>query len=615
MKKNQCIIIFFLVFLFTSCAYEFSEDYYNDIEITPATATLSLYDFENDIVLTEPVNVSYLYDGDNKHRLYNVNISVNDIEIFNSSNESGNFYIDVDNLEEGQYELKIEFYFSSGTGSLAEATNQEAYIATQEYLFTIDKSVGAPPNLLSVENIDGSLYVSWEILNHSDFKEAYLIIENESNQQLGEILLTEEQLNSGTYNDKLSLNNSLHYSIKLINNYTASTSNEVFINIPELSLEIEILNENQHLMRWGEHPLYNNFDHYLYSNYGYYNELLDSRGGELVFDSAPIFGESVYHYFHLYRNNQQVNSITKVMDFGKPFSTILASEYVYSTLSNSYYALKAEGESYSGAIQELFIHKLNPDDLSVIETIKLDDIQSSTFKNLTLDPISNNLIVDTQEKSYLINSSNLSIINSWQISDYNFSGYRKSPHYRNGYLIIANYTGNGNFSIFDAETKELVYSSGINYYFKISDDGRYFYNNDGIYELNNNEVNFVTSTDTGSFIHTITFLTDKNKCIYSNVYSNPVIFDFNTQSKTVLNEISEVNELQYDQSSGKVFFGQLHTSSYGGHKSFANIYSIDTQTFKRLEIYDSHYVGVYFRYLNDKLIFSNGLYLDTYINN
>ena len=613
----QRLIYYFLVVaisLFSSCSYEFSEDYYKEIEVTAPTATLSLNDFENDITLTEPVNVGYQYNGDNRHRLFGIAIYINSEQIQSNSVESGSFYIDVDNLEEGEHQIKVEYYFSSGTGSLADVYNQEAYMATQEYVFNVDKSIGVAPNLTSVEIIDGTLYVNWDELTHSDFNEAYLIIENENNQQLNQILLSEVQLSSGIYNDRLSLNNALHYSIMLTNNYTSSISNEVSITIPELLVTIEILNENQHAMQWGEHPLYGNFDYYQYSNYGYNNEILDAIGGELIFDSTPVFGESINHYLYLYRASQPVGSITRILDFGKPFSMSQANEYVYNPATDAYYALETVGENYSGSIQQLFVHELNPNDLSVMSSIQLEDVESASYRNLTLDPISNNLIVDTAVKSYELNSTDLSTLNSWLISDYNFSAYNSYPHYRNGYMIIANYVGAGNFSIYNAETTALIYSADINYYFKVSDDGKYFYNQDAIYEINNNAVNFITSTDTGGSIHTIAFLSDQDKCIYSNQYSYPVIFDFNTQNKTILSEIPEVSDLQYDQSSGKVLFGQLHTELYGGHKSFINIYTVNTQTYKRLEVYDSHYIGLYFRFLNNTLIYTGGLYLDEYYN-
>ncbi|MFG6687046.1 hypothetical protein ACGK9U_10715 [Mariniflexile sp. HNIBRBA6329] len=595
------------VFLFNGCAYEFSEDYYNDIKVTDPTATLALNDFNNNITLTSPVNVGYQYDGDNKHRLFNIIIYINNVQIHSDSQESGMFFIDVHNLSEGAHQLKVEYYFSSGTGSLAEAYNQEGYVATQDYTFHVDKSIGNAPNLTSVKIIDGTLYVYWDALTHSKFKDAHLIIKNEKNQHLKQIQLSKEQLLLGVYNDDFSLNNSLHYSIMLTNDYTSTTSNEVFINIPELVFSIEIINQNQHVMRWGEHPLYGNFDYYKYSNYGYNNEILSSRGGELLFNTVPVFGEKTYHYLYLYKNNQNTGTINKIMDFGKPFDLNLPEEIVFSKLANAYFAVEKVGANYYGAIQQVYLHKLNPNDLTIMQSVLISEIVANSYLDLTLDPVSNNLIIDSTTASYLINSSNLSIINSWKISDFAPVTGNIRLHYRNGYIFIGS-------TIYNAETKAIIYSATVNYYFNVSDDGKYFYNQDAIYEISNNTVNFITSTDTGNFIHTIEFLPDQNKCIYSKQTSNPVIYDFSTNTKTTINQLSGVNELHYDQSSGKVLFSQLHNNSYGGHKSIVNVYDMNTQNFERLQVYDSHY-GHYYRFLNNKLIFSGGLYLDTYFSN
>lgn len=614
MLKKLLIRSLILISVLTSCTFEFSEDYYKEIEITPPTAILTLSAFENNMTLSQPVNVNYLYNGDNKHRLYQIIVSIDKQEIHRDSYENGSFYIDVDNLDEGIHKLKVEYYFSSGTGSLADIANMEAYVVTQEYTFSVDKSVGDAPNMLDVEILNGTLFISWDASIHSNFNEAYLIIENGKNQQLDQRLLTYDELNSGIYNDKISVTNSLKYSIMLMNNYTSSISNKVFIEIPEVSIEMEILNENQYMMRWSSHALYGNFDHYEYSNYGYSNEKLNAKGGELIFDNAPIFGEKINHYLYMYRGNQLIGSVSTNNDFGKPFNTILANEYVYSSETNTYFALKTVGEDYYEAIQELYVYQLDANNLSVLSKKRLDDVVASTHRNLIIDPVTKDLIVDTEKTSYKIRVSDLSILNTWNIADFKFNGYSTIAHYRNGYLYIADFSGSGYFNIYNAETKALIYNSDINYYFKVSDDGKYFYNQDAIYKFENNNVSFLTSTETGGSIHTIAFLLDQNKCIYSNSNSNPVIYDFNTQNKTVLNDIIDVNELQYDQTTGKVFFGQLHTSSFGDHKSFANIYNTNTNKFKRLQIYDSHYVGVYFRYLNDKLIYSWGLYLDTYIN-
>ena len=499
---------------------------------------------------------------------------------------------------------------------MADAYGQEAYLATKTYNFEVDKSIGPAPNVTSVELVDGTLFIHSEPLAHSNFNDAYLVIENVATQQQNEILLTEEQLASGIYNDNLSLDNELSYSIKLTNNFTSSISNAVGIIIPEFIAGLEIIDDTQYYLTWEQHPLHGNFDNFKYINHGYNNEVLSADGGQLLISFPAVLGDgNPYYNFSIYRDNYFIKQITKQLDVGTPFELDLANEFVFSETENAYFAIKKVGPSTYNSVQELFLYKLDPDNLSIIQTVLVTNITSGDYIDLTLDPISGNLIIDTSATAYLMDISSLSVINSWYFANYNFGSSVNFTNYRNGYMYIRNVLGSQYFSIYNADTTELIYNSDIVGHFDISDDGQYFYNDNTIYRLSNDIVSEVTTVETGNSIHTIEFLLDQNKCIYSNLYSNPVIYDFNTQTKTIITEISEVRKLNYDKSSGKVLFLQEHsfTGDYSD-QSFANVYNLNTQTFKRLEVYDTHYNHIY-RYQNDKLIFSGGFYLDEYINN
>lgn len=105
-------------------------------------------------------------------------------------------------------------------------------------------------------------------------------------------------------------------------------------------------------------------------------------------------------------------------------------------------------------------------------------------------------------------------------------------------------------------------------------------------------------------------MTNQNKCVYSNSNQHPVVFDFNTQTKTVLNAISDVRDISYDQKTNKIlFFEHIHP------KSMVELFDLSTQNIKYLEVDDKfHTSGYFYKYLNGKLIYSGGLYLDKYLN-
>src|SRR5690606_23670679 len=116
MKRVFIVLLTYLTIVFvSSCSFNYSEDYFNDIEQVEPTADLLLNNFNNNLVITSPVNVNYDYDSGDIHRLFEIRIYIDDVEIKNTSETRGNFYIDADNLSSGNHILKIEYIFSSGS--------------------------------------------------------------------------------------------------------------------------------------------------------------------------------------------------------------------------------------------------------------------------------------------------------------------------------------------------------------------------------------------------------------------------------------------------------------------------------------------------------------------
>lgn len=602
--------------LFVNCNYEFSEDYFLQIDEIEPNAVIRLQEFNNNLVLQQPVTVSYEYDGNNKGRLFEVRVYIDDVQILSSSNDSGDFYIDTDSLNEGSHILKIEYMFSSGTNSLADLNNLEVYVKTEEYNFYIDKSPPPPVVLKTVQIIDGTIYISWDPILETNFEEAFLIIKSDG-IIIKEIKLSNEVLLAKQYNDKYSLCDHLNYSIKLVNRYNQSISNNVTLNVDPISIEKQIINDHQLKLRWSEHPLYNNFDYFECNIVYPFLTDLSPHGGEIIVNKVPVFGNFaprnynniLYFYFQKLESENSdhlFKSIEREVFFEKPFENRNYKEFAYDIVLDMYFALELHGSDAS-------ILQLNSNNLSIIKSERIsNESANSGYGNIVIDPVSNDIIVDLGTKTYLIDKTSLSIKDMWKAEDFGITETYIRTFYRNNYVFIDNLRSN-ELSIYNSETKEQIYIAARNYYFKVSDDGKYFYNNNGIYKIENEAVIYITSTDANpnGFIHTIEFMSDQNKCVYSNVFQHPVIFDFATGSKTTLYQISEVDELQYDRKTQKLLFGKYHTSP--GDRSFIHIYQPNTNSFKKLEVYDDHYDGFY-RFLNGKLIYSSGLYLDHYLN-
>ncbi len=611
MGKTIRLLLLGVILVFISgCEYEFSEDSYRDIKQEEPVATFFLEEFENNITLYGPASVNYQYDGNNKHNLYQVNIYIDDVQIQSGGGESGDFYIESDQLEEGEHILKVEYVFSSGTGSLADLSGLEAFVKVDQYVFIIDKSAPEEVVLKNAVLKDGTIYISWEPITDTNFEQAHLVIKSEG-FVIDEIYLSEEQLALQEYNDAKSLKHNLSYSIRLNNRYNESISNELSIDTQPIEITQEIVNQNQYKITWTDHPLYGNFDYYQYRiPIGDQEFQLSNRGGELIINNPPVFGVSVNHYFYQYKDGYSPAVISKELNFGKSFEKILCEEYIYSSVYDAFFALELAGDSYYQAPREVFIHKLDANDMSVINSQKITTIYDG-YADLTIDPITNNLIVDFDQKSYLVNAADFSVIKEWDATDYMSNLDSVKTYYRNGIIIIEGIPNGSSVSIFNSDTKELIYSEPLNTnfgYFNVSDDGKYFYNDNGIYEINANVATLIKSTDTQNPVQQIEFMLDQGKCVYSNFFTNPVIYDLSSNVEESLTNVTGVKSLNYDQKTKKLLV-QYDVNN----KFFAFIYNTITQDAQELEIYNS-FTNVFYRYQNDKLIFSRGEYLDYFFN-
>ena len=122
-----------------SCSFQFSEDHYVELEQPLPNAMISVEPFEEGIVLASPRTVTYSFNGNGKHRLYSVNIQIDDTPILGSNDVSDSFTINTDALTEGEHVLKVTIQYSSGSRSLADLNDRERINQTIDYNFYIDK--------------------------------------------------------------------------------------------------------------------------------------------------------------------------------------------------------------------------------------------------------------------------------------------------------------------------------------------------------------------------------------------------------------------------------------------------------------------------------------------
>ncbi|MDD7886374.1 hypothetical protein [Flavivirga sp. 57AJ16] len=630
-KFNKSLLIFTTLIILSNCAYEFSEDSFIEVSQNPPTASISLNDLSDNQTFYVTTKIIFNYNGNNKHLLYEIKIYIDNVEIKTSSINSGDFNINTESLEDGNHILKVEYIFSSGSGSLADVSGVEAYIKTEEYNFIVDKSPPETIVMKSAEIIDGSIYLSWEPITKLNFDSATLVITNNGSPNYFEI--TEQEMLKLNYNDtnvhtfipagEEQMDHDIEYQIQLKNTRGNTVSNKVNIFIKKFEIEKLILNENQYKLIIPQHTLYSNFDYYLFTDSMSNTHKVSSLGGEIIVDKLIIFpdyndvGTNLTLYEESGGQNIYKGSLFIPESYNKQFDYDPSSsygEFLYNQFDNLIYVLRT-GSSRTSP-DYITIEKLDSETLALVETKFITTKGVNYARDLTITS-TGNLIIDVVDISYLVEGNSLSIINQWKLSD--FGVQTGSIKYRNNTIVIEQ---DNQISFYDSTTKELFYNTSKSGYFKMSDDGRYFYINNAFFEINSKVINEIVKTNTNDNVNLVEFIVNQNKCVYNSYDGNPIIFDLMTRTKSTLSDFTRINIMDYDNGTNKLLFVRSEFGLSNTQPSYAYVYDLTSTNFKRIEvknvvsIWSPNEIPRGYWLQSDKLIYAYGLgfYLDHYIN-
>lgn len=617
MTKSKIHLLPFalLILFFSSCSFQFSEDFFTDLEDQGSNVLITIEPFEEGISLNAPRTVSYSFSSDPRHRLYSINVDIDGQGILGTQDRAGSFVVNTDALSEGEHTLRVRYQFSSGTGSLADLNDLERMEGSISYTFTVDKSSPDPVTLTDVDVSNGTIWIRWEDVVQQNFDEAVLLVyDPEDNRILRQIELTPEDILVGEYNDILSTELELEYEIMLSNRYAESTGNRIGISLDYPSLRGQVINDSQYRVLWTEHPLYGNFDFYTYNmrpNNTFVE--LSNRGGELIVDDAPVFGQTEVHSLNLERESDftYLHFVSGEMHFGETFESDHGENYVMSTSRNSIFTVVLDGGTTHNAPRDVIIHELNPETLEIITSRNYFTITDS-FANLTVDPISNNLILDLSDSTYLIDVNTLDILSTWNAEDYSTDINNIHTYYRNGFVILEKLSRES-LSIYDANTQNLLYQSNIEYQFFIADDGETFINNNAVYRWDGSTFNEALAINKigNVSVHEAFFIPNQNIVVYSNINSNPVIYDYVADTSQSIPQLIGIDDIKYDPVSDKLCLFKRDPDD--SSNDIAHLYSLTNGVEKQLKVFVD-FSTRYYHYLNQKLISNQGLYLQDYFN-
>lgn len=606
----------FLFFsLFLSCSFEFSDDYFVDLEQPESSAIMTVSLLENNMIVSQPIMASYVFNGNNKHTLYDVNVAIDDRGILGSTNTSDSFEISPDALSEGEHEVVIKFQYSSGSRSLADLNGIERYEDILRYTIIVDKSSPKSITILGVEVIDGSIFLNWNSVEDNIFQEAYLnVYPPEDYPARRRIDLNQDIINSLQFNDTISTDLVMDFSITLKNRYGETEGERINLTLEKPKMYGEIIDGSNYTFIWEEHPLYNNFENYSYNvrpNNTFVT--LSNRGGEYVVNDAPTFGQQEYHSLDLQRNNSGygLHHVSERIHFGKTFDAPWGKTYVFSKERNSIFTVVLDGPSSFNAPRDVLLYELDPENLEVLNSRNLFTINDS-YVDLIVDPVTNDLILDLFDSSFMVDPSSLTIKETFESTDYVPPSSFIFTRLRNRFLIIER-TNGSDVSIYNTETDELVYQDAVDYSFFIAEDGSAIFNQGTIYLLNNQSYEAIKTLETTNNVsaHEVIFIPEKQLCIYSNVYGNPVIYSYGQNTSINVSEITNIYKIKYDAVNEKL---TMFERDYDGYQiDMAHLVNLNGQVEKSMECFENN-TGLHYYPLNRKFISNQGLFLDTYFN-
>lgn len=626
MRKKITLLIFVCLSI-TGCSYEFSPD--NFLEISKPEIVeniINLNNFKNLDTINVSSQMVYTFTGETNQYLLESKLFIDNQNFGMGINGNvGTFNINPSTYEDGIHTIRIENKFTSGTGSIADQAQKEILNATQEFKFIVHRKPSIPPAITEATIKEGSILVKWASVNNPEYKNAFLSLKFKRKEI--RIPLTKEMLELGFYTDKNTIlfpanSNTpdyddyllVTYSIVFTSPYTElyGSNKTITYDSSWFNMKISYYNNDSYKVKWSAHPLYANFDTFEI-RVGTTSFLGSSKGGEYIVNTPYIFGKEyggaaqpvpplhdfsapIYSFY-----NMDLDETTfGLFDLNKLYSQDIS----YNPSNNKYYALIIEKSSQG--VYQIYFYEYSDKMVFIKKTYIADTFKpySQTFQ-MILDPINNNIYIDGAGGTYLIEKTNLNIIQK-------YSDQSNMVTYRNGILKSWN-NSNNQLSITNTVTNTIIYSGSAIYRSYLSRDGKYVYigtaTNHTIYKIINNQLNKVMDVNISSNNRS-GFIEIENDTVFYTAKNQVFIVDLNTKASKSFTFGTLDPHLQFDPISQKLLLTQ---NGYNGIYDLAtkkiSQFSSETNKFATGE-FSQEDRDYFLRLRNGKLMHSKGISID-----
>lgn len=602
MKKilNKLLPIVIII-LYSACSFEFSEDYYKEIELIEPTYSVEFENFTNRETLTDSKLISFSFKPTQGNQLFNINIFLDGNQVKSTANYTGDYFIKIDDLDDGNHTLDFQYNLKSGSGSLADTFNLEGYQFTENYTFKVDKSIEII-EVSKVEHKEGSIFVYWDVPEDlKKYKEANLLIKQSYRTTRVPLLDTDSLIKKGVFRDSISLKFNIKYKIQVANNHTEkeSTENNFFVTDSLITIKHEFLNDTSYKLTWNKHPLYGNFENYILSN-SLGETQVDNKGGELIVNTNFVLGLVHYYSFEPQREAYIFDNKTYYgnVNFGTKYDNQQYNNLIYDKNSGYMYASNIDN-NYP---YKIGVFKLNSDDLSIVSKIEIDSNFGHFTPALIFDDNSN-LILDMKLKSIVISKDNLSILKEYDPKEYLVDELPSNSYYRNGLLFITYTDDFNNIYVYNATTKQFI-TSLQRQFSEVFSSYKYFTIDRNIYKIENNNIKLLHSlTENWPRVYGLEYLKETNKLIlqiggYGGGNGRDcVFFNLNNNTTSIIPGTEQTSSFNFDSATNKILFLKSNSSGF----SKASVLNLNTNQMKTLDVAGNGY-GRKYVFLNDYLI-------------
>lgn len=626
MRKKVTLLIFICLSI-TGCSYEFSPDNFIDISKPEIVENIiNLNNFKNLDTINVPSQLVYTFKGEPSQHIIESKLFIDNQNFgMGMDGNVGTFNINPSTFEDGIHTIRIENKFTSGTGSIADQAQKEILNATQEFKFIVHRKPSIPPAITEATIKEGSILVKWASVNNPEYKNAFLSLKFKRKEI--RIPLTKEMLELGFYTDKNTIlfpanSNtpdyddylSVTYSIVLTSPYTElyGSNKTITYDSSWFNMKISYYNNDSYKVKWSAHPLYANFDSFEIRA-GITSFLGSSKGGEYIVNTPYVFGKEYFgaaqpvpplHDFsapiYSFYNMDLDETTFGLFDLNKLYSQDIS----YNPSNNKYYALIIEKSSQG--VYQIYFYEYSDKMVFIKKTYIADTFKpySQTFQ-MILDPINNNIYIDGAGGTYLIEKTNLNIIQK-------YSDQSNMVTYRNGILKSWN-NSNNQLSITNTVTNTIIYSGSAIYRSYLSRDGKYVYigtaTNHTIYKIINNQLNKVMDVNISSNNRS-GFIEIENDTVFYTANNQVFIVDLNTKASKSFTFGTLDPHLQFDPISQKLLLTQ---NGYNGIYDLAtkkiSQFSSETNKFATGE-FSQEDRDYFLRLRNGKLMHSKGISID-----